>query len=104
MLIENVRGLKDILPNEYKELAAQEIRTIKDIAEHVRSIREESHDMVEARKKWNAVEGTPERANGYETEVRPYLDKIRQHIDKLELIVDDKLWPLPKYRELMTIA
>ncbi len=59
--------------------------------------------MVEARKKWNRVESTPERAEGYEREVAPFLPQIRDHIDHLEMIVDDKLWTLPKYRELFTI-
>ena len=59
--------------------------------------------MIGARKKWNAVEDMVERAKGYETEVRPYISSIRTHIDKLELIIDDRLWTLPKYRELFTI-
>ena len=102
-LIENVRGLKEIFPNEFEVMAAEEMRTIHEIADHVKFIREHSHMMVEARKKWNNVESIVERAFGYEEEVRPYLNEIRYHIDKLELIVDDAIWPLPKYRELLTI-
>lgn len=102
-LIENVRGLKEIFPNEFEVMAAEEMRTIHKIADHVKFIREHSHMMVEARKKWNNVESIVERAFGYEEEVRPYLNEIRYHIDKLELIVDDAIWPLPKYRELLTI-
>lgn len=105
ILIENVRGLKEIFGEEsYYEMAREEIRTIREISEHVKYIREHSYMMVEARKKWNAVEDIIEKAFGYENEVRPYLNDIRDHIDKLELIVDDKLWPLPKYRELMNIS
>ncbi|MDL2320087.1 glutamine synthetase III [Alistipes sp. OttesenSCG-928-B03] len=104
VLIENVRGMKDIFPDEYADMASEEIKTIRSIADHVKFIRENSHEMIEARKKWNAVENTAERAFGYETKVKPYLQTIRYHIDKLELIVDDTLWPLPKYRELMTIS
>ena len=59
--------------------------------------------MVDARKKYNNMESLVDRATGYSEEVQPYLDKIRHDIDKLELIVDDRLWPLPKYREMMTI-
>lgn len=103
VLIENVRGLKEIFPKEFEAMAAEEMRTIHKIADHVKFIREHSHMMVEARKKWNNVEDIVKRAYGYEDEVRPYIDEIRYHIDKLELIVDDKLWPLPKYRELLTI-
>ncbi len=104
VLIENVKGIKEIFPSEFERMAAEEIKTIHVIAEHVRFIRELSAQMLEARKKWNNVEDVVERAFGYETEVRPYLTEIRKHIDKLELIVDDQLWPLPKYRELLTIS
>ncbi|MCD7969764.1 MAG: glutamine synthetase III [Alistipes sp.] len=102
ILIRNVKGLKEIFGEDYYEMAKEEIRTIKEISNHVKYIREHSHMMVEARKKWNAVESIIERAMGYSEEVLPYLDDIREHIDKLELIVDDQLWPLPKYRELMS--
>ena len=103
VLIQNVQGLKDILPDQYRELAAEEIRTITKIAGHVKAIREDVHAMVEARKKYNNVTDVVERAEGYSQAVRPYLDTIRYHIDHLERIVDDQLWPLPKYREMMTI-
>ena len=103
ILIQNVQGLKEILPDEYKDLAAEEIRTICKIAKYVKSIRENTYHMVDARKKYNNMESLVDRATGYSEEVQPYLDKIRHDIDKLELIVDDRLWPLPKYREMMTI-
>ena len=103
ILIKNVSGLKEILPDEYAELAAEEIRTIREIACYVRNIRANVHQMVEARKKYNNTDDLVERAAGYSGVVQPYLDLIRHDIDKLELIVDDGLWPLPKYREMMTI-
>lgn len=103
VLIENVKGIKEIFPKEFENLAAEEIKTIRQIAEHVKYIREHSFEMVEARKKWNNVDNIVERAIGYETEIKPFIENIRYHIDKLELIVDDQLWPLPKYRELMSI-
>ena len=103
ILIKNVQGLKDILPNEYLDLAAEEIRTIQTIAKHVKAIRENTYLMVEARKKYNHMDNLVARATGYSEDVLIYLDKIRHDIDKLELIVDDELWPLPKYREMMTI-
>lgn len=102
-LIDNVRGLKEIFPNEFESMAAEEMRTIHEIADHVKFIREHSYMMIEARKKWNNVNSIVERAYGYEGEVRPYINEIRSHIDQLELIVDDAIWPLPKYRELLTI-
>ncbi|MCD7964108.1 MAG: glutamine synthetase III [Rikenellaceae bacterium] len=103
VLIQNVQGLKDILPGQYKELAEEEIRTITRVAGHVKAIREGVHDMVEERKRFNNVTDIVERAVGYSEVVKPYLDKIRYHIDHLERIVDDELWPLPKYREMMSI-
>ncbi len=103
ILVENVRGIKEVFPDEVEALAGEEIKTIRQITEHVKFIRENSHLMTEARKKWNAVENIAERAAGYNAEVRPYIEAIREHIDRLELIVDDRLWPLPKYRELMAI-
>ena len=57
--------------------------------------------MIEARKVANKIEHARDKAYQYEQTVRPYFDKIRKHIDKLELIIDDELWPLPKYRELL---
>ncbi len=103
VLIENVKGLKEILPEQYQELAAEEIRTITLIAGHIKDIREGVHAMVEQRKIYNNVESVVERAEGYLLHVRPWLEEIRYHIDKLERIVDDELWPLPKYREMMAI-
>lgn len=103
VLIDNVKGLKLIFPDEFTALAEEEIRTIKKIAEYVRQIRTNSKEMLNARKKWNNVTSLPERCEGYCNEVRPYMDIIRKSIDKLELIVDDSLWPLPKYRELFVI-
>lgn len=104
VLIDNVKGIKEIFPKEFETMAAEEIKTIRTISDYVKSIRENSFEMVEARKKWNTVESISDRAVGYENEVRPYITSIRNYIDKLELIVDDQLWPLPKYRELMTIS
>ncbi len=103
ILIQNVQGLKDIFPQQYVSMCEAEMETIHTINDHVKSIRGLVHDMIEARKKWNVVEDIPERAAGYEKEVAPFVAEIRDHIDHLELIVDDRLWTLPKYRELFTI-
>ena len=102
-LIENVKGIKELFPEEYETVSASERKTILKISDHVNAIREQVTAMVDARKKWNAVEDIVKRAEGYETEVRPFISSIRTHIDKLELIIDDRLWTLPKYRELFTI-
>ena len=103
VLVENVRGITELFSNEGKEMSSAELRTIRTISDHVKAIRELTHEMVEARKKWNIVENIPARAEGYEREVAPFVNQIRNHIDHLEMIVDDRLWTLPKYRELFTI-
>jgi len=58
-------------------------------------------EMVDARRKANVIEDNYKKAIAYESKVKPYLDEIRNHIDKLELVVDNEMWPLPKYRELL---
>jgi glutamine synthetase len=74
---------------------------IKECSEHIGKIRELVADMTEARKKANAIDDERKRAYEYCNKVKPYFDNIRYHADKLELLVDDEMWPLPKYRELL---
>jgi glutamine synthetase len=102
-LIENVQGLKDIFGDEtdYQELASDRLDLIKTISYHISNIKTKTHDMVEARKVANKIEDMAAQAESYDQTVRPYLDDIRYHIDKLELTVDNAIWPLPKYRELL---
>ena len=101
-LIENVKGLKDILPaNEFGDAASHQLNAIKRISRHKALIQEMVIEMVKARKKANKIEDVREQSNAYSKIVKPYLGDIRYHVDKLELIVDDALWPLPKYRELL---
>ena len=100
-LIENVLGLKEIYGEEYKSLASNRIELIKEISDHVTAIKNGVTDMVEARKKANKMEDEKEKSHAYSKTIAPFLDKIRYHIDKLELIVDDEIWPMPKYRELL---
>lgn len=102
ILINNVRGLKEIFASdEFEKLAAGRKDMIREIAQRVAFIKTKVDEMVEARKVANVIEDNRERAEAYDKDVRPYLDEIRYHIDKLELVVDNKLWPLPKYRELL---
>jgi glutamine synthetase len=101
-LVENVKGLKEIFSEtEFNELAAARKELIKEISGHITAIKALSKDMVEARKLANVIEHSREKALCYEKTVRPYFDEIRYNIDKLELVVDNELWPLPKYRELL---
>ena len=101
ILIKNVLGLKEIYGDDYKSLAGKRIELIKEISDHVTAIKSGVNDMVEARKQANKLEDEKEKANTYSKVIAPFLDNIRYHIDKLELIVDDEIWPLPKYRELL---
>jgi len=88
---------------EYKSLAEGRLELIREIGGHVSSIKAKVKEMIEARKVANIIETEKEKTYAYEKTVRPYLDDIRTHIDKLELIVDNELWPLPKYRELLFV-
>jgi glutamine synthetase len=100
-LITNVRGLKE-MGLDKKSYAAQ-FNMIEIMSNHIQEINDNVEAMIEARKKANNEADTHKRALMYCHKVKTYFDKIRYHADKLELIVDDKLWPLPKYRELLFI-
>ncbi len=103
-LIENAKGLQEVLDSKtYVQLSRNQLNTIKEISEHVASIKERVVEMVEARKKANVLEDTVEKARAYRDTVLSRFEEIRRHVDKLELLVDDNLWPLPKYRELLFI-
>jgi glutamine synthetase len=101
-LIENVKGLKEVLDSKtFVKLSRNQMQTIKEISEHVEEIKDQVASMLEERKKANRIEDIEKQAIAYNKEVFPYLATIRAHVDKLELMVDDELWPLPKYRELL---
>ena len=103
-LLENIKNVKEVFGAEYLETVAEgRLELIKEIGGHISAIKAKVGDMVEARKVANVIESAKEKAVAYETSVRPYLDDIRYHIDKLELTVDNELWPLPKYRELLFV-
>ena len=104
MLLENVKNMKLVFDDvEFKSLAEGRLELIREIGGHISSIKIKVKEMIEARKVANVIESEKEKAYAYEASVRPYLDDIRNHIDKLELIVDNELWPLPKYRELLFV-
>jgi glutamine synthetase len=101
-LIENVKGLKEVFnATEFERLAGARKDMIVNISDHISSIKKLVAEMIEERKKANVIEDSYEMALAYESKVKPYLSAIRSHIDKLELIVDNEIWPLPKYRELL---
>ena len=101
ILIENVKGLKDIYGNDFEKVAGEQMRLIENISDHIGKINQGINDMTDARKIANKIESHEMRAFSYCDVVRPYFDEIRYHCDKLELLVDDELWPLTKYRELL---
>lgn len=100
-LVENAKGLKDLGLDESSYAAQLEI--IKKIAEHVNFIKSNADQMVEARKTANGIEDVREKSIAYDETVKSFFDPIRYHVDKLEQLVDDSLWPLPKFRELLFI-
>ncbi|MBE6286941.1 MAG: glutamine synthetase type III [Mediterranea massiliensis] len=101
-LLENLRGLREIFsPEEYETLSADRKELIREISKRVTAIKLQVREMTEARKVANRMEHYKDKAFAYEENVRPYLTKIREHIDSLEMEIDDEIWPLPKYRELL---
>jgi glutamine synthetase len=101
-LLENVQRLKEVFNDiEYERLAGARKEMIVTISDHISSIKKMVNEMVEERKKANKIEDTFKKALAYENKIKPYLTEIRYHIDKLELMVDDEIWPLPKYREIL---
>ncbi|MFT7071109.1 glutamine synthetase III [Patiriisocius sp. Uisw_017] len=101
VLIENVQGLKDIYGKDFKKLAGEQMRLIEAISGHIENINKDTTAMIEERKKANKIEDAEKRAKLYCDKVKPYFETIRYHCDKLELLVDDEIWPLTKYRELL---
>jgi len=101
VLIENVNGIKDIFGKGYLEFCGSEIETLKKISSYINNISNHVEQLVEARKKANRIENMAERAKMYSHEVKDMMDKVRENADKLEMLIDDEMWPLPKYRELL---
>ena len=101
-LLENLRGLKEIFTEEeYAEMSQDRKDLVREISHRVTSIKILVREMTEARKVANHLESQEEKAFSYEKNVSPYLESIRDHIDHLEMEIDDEIWPLPKYRELL---
>ncbi|HOH55448.1 MAG TPA: glutamine synthetase type III, partial [Paludibacteraceae bacterium] len=88
---------------EAEKMCQLDLQLIKEIAERVNTIKSDVDNMIEARKRANVIECEEEKANTYHDAVLPFFDKIRYQVDKLEMIIDDEMWPLPKYRELLFI-
>ena len=103
-LIKNVQGMKEVFSQERAErLSSRNMKLIEEIAERTEKIEQLVEDLTEARRVANRIEDIHQRAIAYHDTVCPHMEAIRKEIDKLELIVEDGLWTLPKYRELLFI-
>ena len=104
LLLSNITKLKETFsPEEYEDLSAEPRRLVRKISKHVNAVTRMTDEMIEARKKANVITDYRSKAIAYHDTVVPFLDEIREHIDELELMVDNQMWPLPKYRELLFI-
>ncbi|WP_418511772.1 glutamine synthetase III [Corallibacter sp.] len=101
ILIENVKGLKEIYGSDFKKFAKEQLNLIEDISGHIEAINSNVTKMTDERRSANNVSDVEKKAHAYCFKVKPLFDEIRYHCDKLELLVDDELWPLTKYRELL---
>ena len=101
ILIENVKGLKEIYGTGFKKLAKEQLLLIEEISEHIEAINSAVTAMTEERKTGNNQNDLLKKATTYCNKVKPFFETIRYHCDKLELLIDDELWPLTKYRELL---
>ncbi len=101
ILIENVKGLKEIFEEKFRTVAQEQISLIEEISSHIENINANVTKLTNERKKANAIVELEKKAMAYCNNVKPLFDDIRKHCDKLELLVDDEIWPLTKYRELL---
>lgn len=102
-LIANVNGLKEIFGKDYEKYASEQIKLIREISGYISTIISTVDNMTEERKKANKIDHADKKAETYCNKVKPLFDTIRYACDKLELLVDDELWPLTKYRELLFV-
>lgn len=101
-LIENVRGLKDLFSAaEFKAASSTQMKLIKEISEHLSGMKDKIDELLEKRRKVDALENAEKKAEQYASIVLPLMNDIREHVDRLEMLVDDELWPMPKLREIL---
>ncbi len=101
VLIENVRGLKDIYGNDYIKHGKEQMELLEEISIRIEAINSGVTNMINERKKTNRIVDMEKKASAYCNKIKPYFEDIRRHCDKLELMIDDEIWPLTKYRELL---
>ncbi len=102
-IIQNIKGLKEIYGSAHKEMAKGQMNLLEELSDHLAGLKLKTDEMVTARKKANAMTDIDKKAMAYCDQVKPFFDKIRFHGDRIERLVDDYLWPLAKYRELLFI-
>ena len=100
-LIENIRGMKEIFGEDFASMCSSEIETLKKISTFINDASVDVEALVEARKKANRIEDIAERAKRYSYDVKTMMEMVRNSADNLEMLIDDEVWPLPKYRELL---
>jgi len=101
LVVKNLNGLKNVFGDEFKTLGKEQIQIVKEISHHIEIINSKVIEMTEERKKSNAITDIEQQAKAYCEKVKPFFDQIRYHCDKLELVVDNEIWTLTKYRELL---
>ena len=101
ILIENVKGIKEIFGDDYLQYCSSEIETLKKISLYINNVSADVEALVEARKVANRIQEIAQRAKAYSRDVKDMMDKVRVSADNLEMLIDDEMWPLPKYRELL---
>ena len=100
-IIENIKGMNDVFGKNALNMSTTQQNLLMEISEHINGINEKSEKMLDERKKANKIEDSEKKALAYCDKIKPYFDEIKYHSDKLELLIDDELWPLPKLRELL---
>ncbi len=103
VLIENIRGLKEIFENDFKKYGKEQLRLIESISQHIFTLKSKVEEMVKTKEKINQMNDTLDKSIAYCDKIKPYFDIIRNTVDKLEMMIDDESWPLTKYRELLFI-
>lgn len=101
VLLENIRGLKEVYGAAHKKVADGQLNILEQIGEHIVEIKKLTDEMADARKRANGMSVVDKKAQAYCNNVRPYFDKIREHSDTLEKLIADEFWPFTKYREML---
>ena len=101
ILVENIKGMKKIFGDDYLAYCTAEMEALKSISLYINNMSDDIEFLVEARKKANRIENIAQRAKMYSHQVKDMMEKVRESADNLEMLIDNEMWPLPKYRELL---